>query len=51
LPLKAPAVIVVLVVSVSYGELRYRTPADLGIVVLAAAALDHLLRPLRPATV
>jgi len=43
-PLVAPAVIVVLVVSVSYGELRYHTPADLGIVVLAAVAVNYLLR-------
>jgi 4-amino-4-deoxy-L-arabinose transferase-like glycosyltransferase len=46
-PLLAPAVLVVLIVSVSYGEPRYHTPADLGIVVLASVALDHLLR--RPA--
>jgi 4-amino-4-deoxy-L-arabinose transferase-like glycosyltransferase len=47
-PLVAPAVIVALVVTVSYGEPRYHTPADLGIVVLAAVALDRLLRrPLR----
>ena len=42
-PLVAPMVLVVLVVSVSYGEPRYHTPADLGIVVLAAVALVHLL--------
>lgn len=42
-PLVAPIVLVVLIVSVSYGELRYHTPADLGIVVLAAVALVHLL--------
>ncbi len=33
----------ILIVSVSYGEPRYHTPADLGIVVLAAVALVHLL--------
>jgi 4-amino-4-deoxy-L-arabinose transferase-like glycosyltransferase len=42
-PLVAPAVLVVLIVTVSYGELRYHTPADLGIVVLAAVAMNHLL--------
>jgi 4-amino-4-deoxy-L-arabinose transferase-like glycosyltransferase len=42
-PLVAPAVLVVLIVTVSYGELRYHTPADLGIVVLAAVAVNHLL--------
>jgi 4-amino-4-deoxy-L-arabinose transferase-like glycosyltransferase len=43
-PLVAPVVVVILVVTVSYGEPRYHTPADLGIVVLAAVTLDHLLR-------
>lgn len=42
-PLVAPVVIVLLVVTVSYGEPRYHTPADLGIVVLAAVAVDRLL--------
>jgi hypothetical protein len=43
-PLVAPVVIVVLVVTVAYGEPRYHTPGDLGLAVLAAVALDHLLR-------
>jgi 4-amino-4-deoxy-L-arabinose transferase-like glycosyltransferase len=42
-PLVAPAVLVVLIVTVSYGELRYHTLADLGIVVLAAVAVNRLL--------
>jgi hypothetical protein len=42
-PLLAPLVIVVLVVTVAYGEPRYHTLADLGLLVLAAVALDHLL--------
>jgi 4-amino-4-deoxy-L-arabinose transferase-like glycosyltransferase len=45
-PLLAPAVLAVLVVSVAYGEPRYHTPADLGIVVLAAVAATRLLRHL-----
>jgi hypothetical protein len=49
-PLVAPVVVVVLVVTVGYGEPRYHTPADLGIVVLAAVALNHLIRRLRRTT-
>jgi 4-amino-4-deoxy-L-arabinose transferase-like glycosyltransferase len=51
-PLVAPAVIVVLVVTVAFGDPRYHTMADLGIVVLAAVALNELARrrtPSRPA--
>ena len=49
-PLAAPFVISVAVAAISYGEPRYHTPADLGIIVLAALALDALLRrrPRRP---
>lgn len=43
-PLVAPLLITLLVVTVAYGEPRYHTPADLGIVVLAAVALDRLMR-------
>ena len=43
-PLVAPVVIVLLVVTVAYGEPRYHTMADLGLLVLAAVALDRLLR-------
>jgi Dolichyl-phosphate-mannose-protein mannosyltransferase len=47
-PLVAPLIITVLVVTVAYGEPRYHTPADLGLVVLAAVGLERLLhRPLR----
>ena len=43
-PLVAPLLIVVLMDSISFGDPRYHTPADLGIVVLAAVALDHGFR-------
>jgi 4-amino-4-deoxy-L-arabinose transferase-like glycosyltransferase len=43
-PLVAPAVIVLLVVTVTFGDPRYHTMADLGLVVLAAVAIDHLVR-------
>jgi 4-amino-4-deoxy-L-arabinose transferase-like glycosyltransferase len=42
-PLVAPVVIVLLVVLVAFGDPRYHTLADLGIVVLAAVALDRLV--------
>jgi hypothetical protein len=41
-PLVAPVVIVVLVVTVAFGDPRYHTLADLGLVVLAAVAIDRL---------
>jgi hypothetical protein len=43
-PLVAPVVIVLLVATVAFGDPRYHSPADLGLVVLAAVALDHLIR-------
>jgi hypothetical protein len=43
-PLVAPVVIVLLVVTVAFGDPRYHTMADLGIVVLAAVALNELAR-------
>jgi hypothetical protein len=43
-PLVAPLAVVVSVVTVAYGEPRYHTPADLGLVVLAAVAVDRLVR-------
>jgi hypothetical protein len=46
-PLVAPLVIVVLAVTVTYGEPRYHTPADLGLLVLAAVAVEHLRRRIR----
>jgi 4-amino-4-deoxy-L-arabinose transferase-like glycosyltransferase len=46
-PLVAPLVIVVLAVTVAYGEPRYHTPADLGLLVLAAVAIDRLLCDMR----
>jgi Dolichyl-phosphate-mannose-protein mannosyltransferase len=42
-PLVAPVAIVVLAVTVAYGEPRYHTPADLGLLVLAAVTIDRLL--------
>ncbi|MGH9248337.1 MAG: glycosyltransferase family 39 protein [Acidimicrobiales bacterium] len=43
-PLVAPVVIVVIVVSGAFGDPRYHTMADLGLVVLAAVAIDRLAR-------
>jgi len=43
LPLVGPLLIVVITVAVSYGELRYHTPSDLGVVVLAAFGIDRLI--------
>jgi 4-amino-4-deoxy-L-arabinose transferase-like glycosyltransferase len=43
-PLVAPVIIVLLVVTVVGGDPRYHTMADLGLVVLAAVALDRLVR-------
>jgi len=40
----APIVITLLVVTVAFGEPRYHALADLGLIVLAAVALDHLAR-------
>jgi 4-amino-4-deoxy-L-arabinose transferase-like glycosyltransferase len=46
-PLLAPVVVALLVVAVAYGELRYHTAADLGVVVLAAVGVDRLLHRAR----
>jgi 4-amino-4-deoxy-L-arabinose transferase-like glycosyltransferase len=43
-PLLAPLAIVLVVVTVTYGEPRYHTMADLGVVVLAAVALERVTR-------
>jgi 4-amino-4-deoxy-L-arabinose transferase-like glycosyltransferase len=43
-PLVAPVTIVLFVTTVGFGAPRYHTMADLGLVVLAAVALDHLAR-------
>jgi 4-amino-4-deoxy-L-arabinose transferase-like glycosyltransferase len=43
-PLVAPLIIGLLVTAVAFGDPRYHTLADLGLVVLAAVALDRLLR-------
>jgi len=43
-PLVAPIVIVVLVTTLTFGDPRYHTIADLGILVLAAVAVDRLVR-------
>jgi hypothetical protein len=41
-PLVAPVVIVTLVAAAFYGLVRFRAPAEVSIVVLAAVALDSL---------
>ncbi len=43
-PLVAPAVIVALVVTVTFGDPRYHTMADLGAVILAAVAVCAVVR-------
>jgi hypothetical protein len=43
-PLIAPVAIAVFVVTITAGDPRYHVPADLGLVVLAAIALDRLAR-------
>jgi hypothetical protein len=40
IPLLAPAVIVRVVAAVFYGLVRFRAPAEVSIVVLAAVAID-----------
>jgi hypothetical protein len=42
-PLLAPAALAVVIVVVAYGEPRYHSPADLGLVVLAAIGADALV--------
>ena len=42
-PLVAPLAIVVLTTTLAFGDPRYHTSADLGLLVLVAVALDHLL--------
>jgi 4-amino-4-deoxy-L-arabinose transferase-like glycosyltransferase len=44
LPLLGPVVIVAVSVAISYGEPRYHTPSDLGVIVLAAAGIERLFR-------
>jgi 4-amino-4-deoxy-L-arabinose transferase-like glycosyltransferase len=43
-PLVAPLVITLLVATVAFGDPRYHTMSDLGFVVLAAVAVDRLVR-------
>jgi hypothetical protein len=43
-PLVAPVLIMALVTAVAFGDPRYHVAADLGIIVLAAVAIDHLVR-------
>jgi 4-amino-4-deoxy-L-arabinose transferase-like glycosyltransferase len=43
IPLVAPAVIVTVAVAAFYGRVRFRAPAEVSIVVLAAVTLDALL--------
>lgn len=44
LPLLAPVVVVTLVAAFFYGNVRFRAPAEVSIVVLAAVTLDALVR-------
>ena len=46
----APFVLVVLVSLLGYGTPRFRVPAEVPIIVLAAVALDAVVRARRPAT-
>jgi 4-amino-4-deoxy-L-arabinose transferase-like glycosyltransferase len=47
LPLVVPIAVVAMTVAVSYGEPRYHVPASLGMIVLAAFAVDGVLDRLR----
>ena len=47
LPLLGPLLIVVVTVAVSYGEPRYHSPADLGVIVLAGVGVEQVLVRLR----
>ncbi|HXH59229.1 hypothetical protein [Iamia sp.] len=48
LPLIAPALVLTVVAAVFYGRVRFRAPAEPGLVALAAVAVDHLLRRRSP---
>jgi 4-amino-4-deoxy-L-arabinose transferase-like glycosyltransferase len=43
LPLVGPLIVVCVSVAISYGEPRYHTPSDLGVVVFAAVAIDRVV--------
>jgi hypothetical protein len=47
--LAAPFIIVSVTALTTYGNLRFREPAEIALVVLAAVSLDELLRRWRPA--
>jgi len=47
--LAAPFIIVAVTALTTYGNLRFREPAEIALVVLAAVSLDELLRRWRPA--
>jgi 4-amino-4-deoxy-L-arabinose transferase-like glycosyltransferase len=49
-PLAAQFVMVTIIAAAVYGLVRFRTPAEVSIVVLAAVALDRLAIRLRPGT-
>lgn len=49
LPLLAPVVLTAAIVAITFGEPRYHAMADLGVILLAAVALERLL-PARSAT-
>ena len=43
LPLLGPSIIAVVVAALTYGDLRYHTLADLGVIVLAAVGFESLI--------
>jgi hypothetical protein len=47
-PLAAQFVMVTIIAAAVYGLVRFRTPAEVSMVVLAAVALDRLVDRLRP---
>ena len=47
--LLAPFIIVAVTALTTYGNLRFREPAEIALVVLAAIAVDELLRRRSPA--
>jgi hypothetical protein len=47
--LAAPFIIVAVTALTTYGNLRFREPAEIALVVLAAVSLDELRRRWRPA--
>jgi hypothetical protein len=44
LPFLGPLIVALLSVAISYGEPRYHTPSDLGVLLFAAVAIDRFAR-------